>query len=80
MSTEGILGLAPTNKLSGGQACLFLEKLAKAGIIKENLFSVSIGQDFEEKHKQSSKIMIGGYDLDRFAGGQPIMWHKIADP
>ena len=73
MLAEGIVGLAPTNGLSGRRAQLYVEKLAEEGVIPANMFSFSIGRNFEQ-----NKIIIGGYDLDRFAAGRPIIWHNLS--
>jgi len=62
MSSDGIVGLAPKSKDKG--AVLFVESLYKAGAINQNLFSFSIGRDFEK-----SKIIIGDYDLEKYAAG-----------
>jgi len=47
MLTEGIVGMAPTNGLSRQKSCLYVETLADAGVIPENMFSFSIGRNFE---------------------------------
>lgn len=72
MQAEGIVGLAPSNALNGQSNTLFVEHLYKEGVIDQNLFSFSIGRGGEQ-----GKIMLGGYDLDKFAGGRPVSWHKL---
>ena len=68
LAGAGLIGLSPQTEGEGAQ--LFVPSLYRQKAIKRNMFSMFISQD------GTSKIQIGGYDLNKYAKG-PLRWYPI---
>ena len=68
LAGAGLVGLSPHARR--GEAQLFVPSLYEAKAIKRNMFSMFISRD------GSSKIQIGGYNLDKYAKS-PLRWYPI---
>ena len=72
LAGSGIVGLSPSAAGMGAQ--LFVPSLYEQGAIKRNMFSMYI-----DHLGKSSKILIGGYDLKKYASSD-LKWYNIASP
>ena len=60
LATSGIVGLSPNHYEQ--RADLFIEKMKKAGVIDERVFSISIAMGTKQSY-----ITFGGYNLSKYA-------------
>ena len=80
MHADGILGLG-FNLLSDGYP-VFVESLKTQGEISEAIFSVYMSDDDYQTDVTTdpeSNIIIGGYDLDKYAKGKNFTYVDLVD-
>jgi len=80
MHADGILGLG-FNSLSDGYP-VFVESLKTQGEISEAIFSVYMSDDDYQTGMTTdpaSNIIIGGYDLDKYAHGKNFTYVDLVD-
>lgn len=73
MRSDGIVGLSP--KDVNGNRNSFIESLYTTGLISERVFSLSL-KSFDD-YSQSSYLVLGGYDTQKFAQNSPVTWNSL---
>lgn len=79
LKASGIVGLAPVNS-KGSSYPLFMEEMYNAGAITSKVFSLYITNYFDGYQSQGSKLLIGGFNLEKFAkADSKITWNYLVN-